>query len=107
MLVALGFDRSKIRFQPACHCKTIIRDSEAVLLGSHNWSNEGTVTNRDASLIFFDSETAKYYEQIWLYDWDRLATAKPSAARMPRIAREEELPDSGGEVIAWTDVYSD
>lgn len=107
MLVSLGFDRSKIRFQPACHNKTIIRDSEAVLFGSHNWSNEGAVTNRDASLIFFDPEIAKYYEQIWVYDWDRLATAKPMAVRMPRVAGDEESPDPRSEVVPWTDFYSD
>jgi len=65
MLVALGFDAGRIRFQPACHCKAILVDGRQVVLGSHNWSNEGTVSNRDASLIFpDDEEVAAYFEPI-------------------------------------------
>ena len=60
VLVALGFPREVLRFQPACHNKTIIVDGKVVMFGSHNWSNEGVTTNRDASLIFDDEEIAAY-----------------------------------------------
>ena len=58
VLIALGFPKEAFRFQPACHNKTIIVDGKVVMFGSHNWSNEGVKTNRDASLIFDDPEIA-------------------------------------------------
>jgi phosphatidylserine/phosphatidylglycerophosphate/cardiolipin synthase-like enzyme len=48
-------------------------DSEAVLVGSHNWTNQGVTANRDASLIFRHPEIARYYERVFLFDWERLA----------------------------------
>ena len=56
------------------------------MFGSHNWSNEGVKTNRDASLIFDDEEIAAYLAKVYDYDWNRLATAHPTKAR-PRVAR--------------------
>jgi len=71
-----GFDATKIRKQKNCHTKGIIVDGEAVLMGSHNWTTAGTTFNRDASLIFYDREIAKFYETLFLYDWDRIGPAK-------------------------------
>jgi phosphatidylserine/phosphatidylglycerophosphate/cardiolipin synthase-like enzyme len=104
VLVALGFPRDVMRFQPACHNKTIIVDGKVVLFGSHNWSNEGVVTNRDASLICFDEEIAEYLGKVYEYDWDRLATAKPTA---PRVARDGEAPPKGFRRAASSEVLDD
>ena len=89
VLVALGFPRTLFRFQPACHNKTIIVDGKVVMFGSHNWSNEGVKTNRDASLIFDDEEIAAYLAEVYEYDWTRLATAKPTRPPV-RVARGDE-----------------
>jgi len=61
ILVALGFPREVFRFQPACHNKAVMVDGKIVMFGSHNWSNEGVKTNRDASLI----STTKRSPPIW------------------------------------------
>ncbi len=87
-----GFDTSKIRKQKNCHTKGIIIDSEAVLMGSHNWTTAGTGFNRDASLIFYDAEIAKFYEEIFLYDWNRIGPAKIDENLPPPV-----LAPSGGE----------
>ena len=71
-----GFDASKIRKQKNCHTKGIVIDSEAVLVGSHNWTTAGTGFNRDASLIFFDRDIAKFYEDLFLFDWGRIGPAR-------------------------------
>ncbi len=84
ILVALGFPARIFRFQPACHNKCIIVDKSVVMFGSHNWSNEGVKTNRDASLIFHDKEIAEYLAEVYEYDWNRLATAHPTKARPAR-----------------------
>jgi phosphatidylserine/phosphatidylglycerophosphate/cardiolipin synthase-like enzyme len=72
-LVKFGFKPASIRVQKGCHTKGIIIDSKVVLIGSHNWTNQGAIVNRDASLIFRHSEIARYYEEIFLFDWERLA----------------------------------
>ena len=106
ILLALRFPRETMRFQPACHNKTIIVDRKTVLFGSHNWSNEGVLTNRDASLIFYDEEIADYLAKVYEYDWDRLATAKPSA-RQPRVAREGEPTPAGFKRVPFSTVFED
>lgn len=68
-----GIDLSKVRVQNRVHNKGIVVDSSVVALGSHNWSSDGTLRNRDATLIIYDEEAAQYYESIFLYDWDNLA----------------------------------
>jgi hypothetical protein len=92
LLVAKGFDPDFVKFQPACHNKCIIVDNATIAFGSHNWSNDGAVTNRDASLIFYDAEIAKYFSQIYEYDWDRLATAEPA-----RPKKRTRIADAGDE----------
>jgi hypothetical protein len=106
VLVALGIPREVMRFQPACHNKTIIVDGQVVMFGSHNWSNEGVKTNRDASLIFYDEEIAQYLAQVYEYDWDRLATAHPTAKR-PRVARAGEAAPSGQQRVPFSAVFED
>jgi hypothetical protein len=106
VLVALGFPRDVMRFQPACHNKTIIVDGEVVLFGSHNWSNEGVRTNRDASLIFYDEEVAAYLAEVYEHDWDRLA--RPRAAPPPvRVAREGAQPPDGFRRASFAEVFED
>jgi PLD-like domain len=85
LLVAKGFDPSGIRFQASCHNKCILVDSQVAIFGSHNWSNDGVLYNRDASLIFYDAEVCKYFEPVYDYDWKNLATAKASKPRAPRV----------------------
>jgi hypothetical protein len=106
VLIALGFPRDLMRFQPACHNKTIIVDGQVVMFGSHNWSNEGVSTNRDASLIFFDKEIAAYLATVYEYDWNNLATAKPTAKR-PRVAKPGEKTPHGYRRVAFSEVFED
>jgi hypothetical protein len=106
VLVALGFPKEVFRFQPACHNKTIIVDGKIVMFGSHNWSNEGVKTNRDASLIFDDPEIAAYLAQVYDYDWSTLATAHPTKAR-PRVAKGDEQAPPGLKRVAFSDVFED
>ena len=106
ILVALGFPPEVFRFQPACHNKCVIVDKSIVMFGSHNWSNEGVKTNRDASLIFKDKEIAEYLAQVYDYDWNRLATAHPTKSR-PRVAKGGEPTPEGFARVAFSDVFDD
>jgi PLD-like domain len=106
VLVALGFPKKVFRFQPACHNKTIIVDGKVVMFGSHNWSNEGVKTNRDASMIFDDEEIAKYLAEVYDYDWTTLATAHPTQKR-PRVASDDEGPPPGFKRVPFSAVFED
>ncbi|MDX8501802.1 phospholipase D-like domain-containing protein [Mesorhizobium sp. VK4C] len=93
-----GFDTTKIRKQNNCHTKGIIVDGEAVLVGSHNWTTAGTGFNRDASLIFYDRDIAKFYQDVFLYDWDRIGPTKiDESLPMPIIvtAANDTTPHPG------------
>ncbi len=73
-----GFDTDNFKVQVGCHTKGIIVDSAidrdaAVLFGSHNLTNSGCLFNRDASLLVRDAEVARYFQQIFDFDWDVLA----------------------------------
>jgi hypothetical protein len=50
------------------------------MISSQNWSADGTLRNRDARLIIRDARAAACFEQIFLHDWDHLATLRPGAA---------------------------
>jgi hypothetical protein len=106
VLVGLGFPKEVFRFQPACHNKTIIVDGRIVMFGSHNWSNEGVKTNRDASLIFDDQEIAEYLAEVYDYDWNHLATAHPTQSR-PRVAQEDEATPQGFKRMSFSEVFED
>jgi hypothetical protein len=106
VLIALGFPKEVFRFQPACHNKTIIVDGKVVVFGSHNWSNEGVKTNRDASLIFDDEEIAAYLADVYDYDWTTLATSHPTKAK-PRVAKAGEETPKGFKRVPFTAVFED
>lgn len=101
----------RIRYQAGSHTKGIIVDSKVVVVGSHNWSKQGVSENRDASLIFWNPDIAKYYEQVFHYDWENLA--KPdhlSDEEMPILATAEESAEesvaTGRTAVPW-DFFED
>jgi V8-like Glu-specific endopeptidase len=94
-----GFDMSRVRLQNRCHTKGIIVDGARVCIGSHNWTNQGTLVNRDASLIFDDREIAEYFEEIFWFDWKHLTRQSVSGRRIRRAGgAAEEGPEASG---AW------
>jgi len=75
-LKAFGFDMAQIRIQQNVHNKGIIVDSGVVAVGSQNWSDQGTQTNRDATLIIRHAGAAQYFEKIFMHDWTTMAKQK-------------------------------
>jgi Ferritin-like/PLD-like domain len=71
-----GIPGSVVKIQTGVHNKGIVVDSSVVALGSQNWSNDGALFNRDASLIISDANVAQYYEQVFLHDWENMAEQK-------------------------------
>jgi len=106
LLTVQGFPRDTIRFQEGCHNKTIIVDDKVAMVGSHNWSNEGVAANRDASLIFFDSEIAEYLAGVFDDDWKFRANDKPTRNK-PRVARPDEPTPPGFTRVPFSAVFDD
>jgi phosphatidylserine/phosphatidylglycerophosphate/cardiolipin synthase-like enzyme len=63
-----------VKIQGNVHNKGIVVDSKRVLVSSQNWSTDGTLYNRDAGVIMDSEKAAKYFERIFLHDWQNLAT---------------------------------
>jgi len=102
-----GFDTGDIRVQRNCHTKGIVVDGSRVLIGSHNWSNSGTLYNRDASLIFYHRGIARYYEKLFLFDWDHLARQQIGhELAMPELLVDEARGVPEGMVrMSWMDYF--
>lgn len=102
-----GFDRKRIRCYGTCHTKGIVVDGARVLLGSQNWTGAGTKPNRDASLLIDDEEAAKYFTDIFEFDWQNVATDRVSPDHGPtRVARavsggEEAAVPAGFRIVPW------
>lgn len=88
-LVKFGLKKNTIVVQEHCHTKGVIVDSRVVIVGSHNWTNQGAIANRDASLIIHHADIAKYYEQIFLFDWETLTrNPKPQKPKKKKPVEE-------------------
>ena len=101
-LQAAGFNMSRIRTQAGCHTKGIIVDSETILLGSHNVTNQGVQVNRDASLLIRHAGIAKYYEKVFLHDWEKLSkpTIREESVPVPVIGNEAASIASSSEFFS-------
>jgi phosphatidylserine/phosphatidylglycerophosphate/cardiolipin synthase-like enzyme len=53
-----------------CHNKLIIVDRSSVLISSQNWSDSAVTKNREAGLLIYSPELARYYGRIFDHDWE-------------------------------------
>lgn len=103
-----GINTTSIRVQRKCHTKGIIVDTTEVLLGSHNLTNAGSLFNRDASLLVRDAEVAQYFEQIFLFDWETLATQEmDELIGGLRVARADEATPAGYRRVALSELLTE
>ncbi|MFI5161383.1 MAG: phospholipase D-like domain-containing protein [Sphingobacteriales bacterium] len=72
-----------LKIQQRVHNKGIVIDSKTVMVSSQNWSADGTLRNRDAGVIIENADIAKYYEAIFLDDWENRAKKKVTDVSQP------------------------
>jgi hypothetical protein len=101
-----GFDMRKVRLQNRCHTKGIVVDGERVLVGSHNWTNQGTLANRDASLIFEDEEIARYFEEVFWFDWKHLTRQSVGGRRLRPASGDEAAVPRGMRLVSWQEIVN-
>ncbi|HKP02129.1 MAG TPA: phospholipase D-like domain-containing protein [Chthoniobacterales bacterium] len=83
-LAKFGFKMARVKLQKGNHNKGILIDDKITVVGSHNWTGQGTTENRDASLIIRDAGVTEYYTKLFLHDWTHRSTAEAPAG--PAIA---------------------
>jgi PLD-like domain len=107
-LAKAGFDMSRVKLQKGCHTKGILVDGEVTVVGSHNWTGQGTTQNRDASLIIPSAEVTEYYEKLFIHDWEkRTMNQLPADAEMARLAFPGEPTPPGMVRVSWREVMGD
>ncbi len=52
------------------HNKGLIVDNKSVLISSINWNQNSVTCNREIGVIIRDNEVAKYYTDVFFYDWN-------------------------------------
>jgi phosphatidylserine/phosphatidylglycerophosphate/cardiolipin synthase-like enzyme len=103
-LLGIELDIDKFRVQTKVHNKAILVDGKAVVAGSQNWSGDGTVRNRDASLLIRSRAAHDYYARIFRHDWERLAARSLRRAPLLDLADSPTTPP-GFERLSWRDVF--
>lgn len=52
------------------HNKGVIVDNKTVLISSINWNENSVLNNREAGIIIINENLAKYYVDVFFYDWN-------------------------------------
>jgi len=52
------------------HNKGMIIDNESVLISSINWNENSVLNNREVGVIIKNKKLAKYYAEVFFYDWN-------------------------------------
>lgn len=99
-LQAHDFPMQRVRLLSNVHTKGLIVDGEVVVVGSHNWTGQGVRENRDASLVFWDSEIISFYQMLFDYDWSRTS---PRMGPVARLAMPAEATPPGYVRVPWSD----
>lgn len=98
-----GWKRTMFRRQTSkVHNKGILVDGKIAVVGSNNWSTDGTQYNRDSSLIFHSRPIAQYFTEVFLFDWDNLSKSIGGGHELaPELAPESGPTPLGMVRIPW------
>ncbi len=107
VLAENGFNEAVFRSQSRIHNKGIIADGSRVLVSSQNWSGDGFLRNRDAGLIIGNAEVARYYEEIFLDDWNNRTRPALADGLTAMLAAPGETPPPGMVRLSWREYFGD
>jgi len=107
-VLALGWKRDQwLRQISMVHNKGILVDGKIAVVGSQNWSSDGTQINRDASLIFHDEEIAAYFDTVFQFDWKNLTKPIDTQEVVPLVAEAGQPTPKGMVRIPWSRWYDE
>jgi phosphatidylserine/phosphatidylglycerophosphate/cardiolipin synthase-like enzyme len=98
-----GWKPSMFRRQTSkIHNKGILVDGKIAVVGSNNWSSDGTQYNRDASLVIHSQPIASYFSEVFLFDWNNLSRPISTTPEIePTIASDAGPTPLGMVRIPW------
>lgn len=105
VLVEKGMNAACIRTQGSLHNKGWVVDGKRVLVSSHNWSSDGVLRNRDAGVIVHDADVAKYYGEVFLWDWANRAKEFIDSAALSVRVEPNRIAVADGENILTLNEY--
>jgi phosphatidylserine/phosphatidylglycerophosphate/cardiolipin synthase-like enzyme len=108
-VLSLGWQRKHWRRQKsAVHNKGIIVDGHTTVVGSQNWSGDGTQANRDASLVIEANDVAAYYSEVFNWDWTNLTIPIDGEPEIVPLIAEPGMPTPIGMVrVPWHAWYDE
>src|SRR5207249_3248554 len=102
---ASGFDMKHVKVQPAMNNAGMIIDGQIVVIGSHSWTNDAVVQDRNASLAIFDEGVAGYYAEVFRYDWEHLGRQRlDSETEFDGMLGMPRIEGSGPREKGWMQV---
>lgn len=109
LLIARGWKTKYFKKQSQkIHNKGILIDGKIAVVGSNNWSSDGTQYNRDTSLVFYSKPITQYYTEVFLFDWNNLSRPVISAPEITPIIAPESGPTPLGMIrIPWQAWYDE
>jgi hypothetical protein len=107
VLAENGFNENVFRRQSRIHNKGIIVDGSRVLVSSQNWSGDGFLRNRDAGVIIDNSDVARYYEGIFVDDWENRTQPALADGLTATLAMPGETPPAGMVRMSWRQYFGD
>lgn len=109
LIGARKWKRSMFRIQKTkLHNKGIIVDGKIAVVGSNNWSTDGTQYNRDTSLVFYSRPIAQYYNEVFMFDWNNLTRPVGAQQEMAPVIAPATGPTPAGMVrIPWQKWFND
>lgn len=106
LMISLGWKIERMRRMTApLHNKGFLVDGRTCVVGSHNWSGDGTQANRDSSMIWESAAATEYFDRVFQFDWTNLTRNMGVAEVTPMIADPAAPTPSGMVRIAWRDWY--
>lgn len=109
LLGARGWVRNMFRLQTSTvHNKGIISDGKIAVVGSNNWSSDGTQYNRDSSIILYSRPIAQYFTAVFLFDWNNLAQdITQHQESVAELAPAGEPTPPGMVRVPWNEWFED
>ena len=84
------------------HNKGMIVDEEKVLISSINWNLHSIESNREVGVIIENKETAEYFKEIFIHDWDNdLIKPIPEAGQDRIVQNGQDVIFNGSK--SWDD----
>jgi len=72
------------------HNKGVIVDNKSVLISSINWNENSFTKNREAGIIIQNQSIAKYYANVFFYDWNLKQKEKNNSITEEIVQSDQE-----------------